>query len=110
MPRRDGWLLPRRLRRLPQLSRDRRGQPLAHAGVIRTSQSGHAGCLACTRLDRQGRNLMITSKNLLVASAAASCLLQTAVASAAPTLTGWANLPAQTTAPGPTSGQFAVTD
>lgn len=48
--------------------------------------------------------------NLLVASAAASCMLQSAVASAAPTLTGWATMPAKTTAPGPTSGQFAVTD
>lgn len=52
----------------------------------------------------------VHTRSLAFASVAASCLLQVAAASAAPTLTGWASLPATTTAPGPTAGQFAVTE
>jgi len=45
---------------------------------------------------------------LLLSAAGASSLLA-ASASAAPTLEGWAHLPAQTTAVGPTTGQFGGT-
>ena len=48
------------------------------------------------------------SSQLLFCGATAAVLLTSAHVSAAPTLTGWASLPALTTAPGPTSGQFAA--
>lgn len=46
---------------------------------------------------------------LLLSAASASALLTSARASAAPTLDGWASMPAVTTAVGPTSGQFGGT-
>src|SRR5262249_23653377 len=42
-----------------------------------------------------------------VSTLAAASMMQAALAHAAPTLTGWASLPAKTTATGPTTGQFA---
>ena len=46
---------------------------------------------------------------LLLAAAGTTCALSAAQAHAAPTLEGWALMPAQTSAEGPTSGQFAIT-
>lgn len=46
---------------------------------------------------------------LLLAAAGTTCVLSAAAAQAAPTLEGWALMPAQTSAVGPTSGQFAIT-
>ncbi|HKO90808.1 MAG TPA: esterase-like activity of phytase family protein [Polyangiaceae bacterium] len=46
---------------------------------------------------------------LLLAAAGTTCALSAAQAHAAPTLEGWALMPAQTSAVGPTSGQFAIT-
>ena len=46
---------------------------------------------------------------LLLAAAGTTGALSAASAHAAPSLEGWAVMPAQTTAVGPTSGQFAIT-
>jgi len=51
-----------------------------------------------------------TLRSKVFASVAVSALAQATAAHAAPTLSGWAELPAQTTSPGPTSGQFYLND
>jgi len=55
-----------------------------------------------------GSSVAAQTRTLAFVGAAAACLLQAPLASAEPTLTGWASLPADTFSPGPTSGQFAL--